>query len=45
VIEDGLAPDDRVIVKGLMRARSGSKVTPQGASAAAADAAVQAKTN
>ena len=45
VIEDGLAPDDRVIVKGLMRARSGSKVTPQGANTAAADAAAQAKAN
>jgi RND family efflux transporter MFP subunit len=29
VIKSGLAPDDRVIVKGLMRARPGSKVTPQ----------------
>jgi multidrug efflux system membrane fusion protein len=29
VIKDGLAPDDRVIVNGLMRARPGQKVTPQ----------------
>jgi hypothetical protein len=29
VIKSGLAPDDRVIVAGLMRARAGAKVTPQ----------------
>jgi RND family efflux transporter MFP subunit len=29
VIKTGLAPDDRVIVEGLMRARPGQKVTPQ----------------
>ncbi len=29
VVKDGLAPDDRVIVNGLMRARPGQKVTPQ----------------
>jgi RND family efflux transporter MFP subunit len=29
VIKDGLTPDDRVIVNGLMRARPGQKVTPQ----------------
>ncbi len=29
VIKEGLAPDDRVIVKGLMHARAGAKVTPQ----------------
>ncbi len=29
VIKDGLAPEDRVIVNGLMRARPGQKVTPQ----------------
>jgi RND family efflux transporter MFP subunit len=29
VIKDGVAPDDRVIVNGLMRARPGQKVTPQ----------------
>ena len=31
VIKQGLDPNDRVIVIGLMRARPGSKVTPQGA--------------
>ena len=29
VIKEGLGPDDRVIVNGLMRARPGQKVTPQ----------------
>src|SRR3954471_14141975 len=29
VIKEGIAPDDRVIVNGLMRARPGTKVTPQ----------------
>lgn len=29
VIKDGLGPDDRVIVNGLLRARPGQKVTPQ----------------
>jgi RND family efflux transporter MFP subunit len=29
VIKDGLGPDDRVIVNGLLRARLGQKVTPQ----------------
>jgi RND family efflux transporter MFP subunit len=29
VVKDGLEPDDRVIVNGLMRARPGQKVTPQ----------------
>jgi len=29
VIKDGLAPEDRVIVNGLMRARAGQMVTPQ----------------
>jgi multidrug efflux pump subunit AcrA (membrane-fusion protein) len=29
VIKDGLAPGDRVIVNGLMRARAGQKVTAQ----------------
>jgi len=33
VIKDGLARDDRVIVEGLMRARNGTKVTPQEQSA------------
>ncbi len=40
VIKDGLKPDDRVVVNGLMRARPGSKVTPeeQGVAANAAPA-------
>ena len=29
VISDGLGPEDRVIVEGLLRARPGAKVTPQ----------------
>ncbi len=29
VIKEGLAPDDRVVVSGLMQARPGQKVTPQ----------------
>jgi hypothetical protein len=29
VISSGLEPDDRVVINGLMRARPGSKVTPQ----------------
>ena len=29
VIKDGLKPDDRVVVNGLMRARPGAKVTPE----------------
>ena len=33
VIKDGIGPDDRVIVNGLMRARPGAKVTPQEQSA------------
>jgi RND family efflux transporter MFP subunit len=36
VIKSGLDPDDRVIVNGLMRARSGQKVTPQEQAPAAA---------
>jgi RND family efflux transporter MFP subunit len=36
VIKRGLDPDDRVIVNGLMRARSGQKVTPQEQAPAAA---------
>jgi RND family efflux transporter MFP subunit len=39
VITDGLAPDDNVIVNGLMRARPGVKVTPQRSSIASAPAA------
>jgi RND family efflux transporter MFP subunit len=29
IVREGLSPDDRVIVNGLMRARAGQKVTPQ----------------
>ncbi|MGH6682904.1 MAG: efflux RND transporter periplasmic adaptor subunit [Pseudolabrys sp.] len=29
IIKDGIGPDDRLIVNGLMRARPGQKVTPQ----------------
>jgi multidrug efflux system membrane fusion protein len=29
VVKEGLAPDDRVVVNGLMRVRPGQKVTPQ----------------
>jgi RND family efflux transporter MFP subunit len=46
VVKSGLAPDDRVIVEGLMRARPGAKVTAQekNAGAPAAAAAPQTKT-
>jgi membrane fusion protein, multidrug efflux system len=38
VVKDGLKPDERIVVNGLMRARPGAKVTPeeQGATASAA---------
>src|SRR5262245_19096577 len=36
IIKDGLKPDDRVVVNGLMRARAGHKVTPQEQVAASA---------
>jgi RND family efflux transporter MFP subunit len=36
VIKEGVGPDDRVIVNGLMRARAGAKVTPQQQGAPAA---------
>ena len=41
VVKDGLKPEDRIIVNGMMRARPGTKVTPeeQGATASAAPAA------
>ncbi|MEA2988534.1 MAG: hypothetical protein QOG83_1245, partial [Alphaproteobacteria bacterium] len=41
VVKDGLKPEERVIVNGMMRARPGTKVTPQeqGATASAAPAA------
>jgi RND family efflux transporter MFP subunit len=35
-IKDGIGPDDRVIVNGLLRARPGAKVTPQEQAAAPA---------
>jgi RND family efflux transporter MFP subunit len=43
VIKDGLKPDDRVVVNGLMRARPGQKVTPQDQGAAPAPSGPQAK--
>jgi RND family efflux transporter MFP subunit len=45
VIKQGLGPDDRVVVNGLMRARPGQKVNPQeaGAKPAAAPAAAKPK--
>ena len=43
VIKDGLSADDRVVVNGLMRARAGSKVTPQEQGAPPAGAGPQAK--
>jgi len=36
VIKDGIGPDDRLIVNGILRARPGQKVTPQEQGAAAA---------
>lgn len=39
VVRSGLAPDDRVIVNGLMRARPGARVTAQDAAASPAPAA------
>ena len=29
VVKDGLKPEDRIVVVGLMRARPGAKVTPE----------------
>jgi RND family efflux transporter MFP subunit len=43
VIKEGLKADDRVIVVGLMRARPGSKVTPEEQAAAANGAASKPK--
>ncbi|MEA2879007.1 MAG: rane fusion protein multidrug efflux system [Hyphomicrobiales bacterium] len=45
VIKEGIGPDDRVIVNGLMRARPGAKVTPQEQQPPAPAAGPQAKTN
>jgi RND family efflux transporter MFP subunit len=44
VIKDGLSPDDRVVISGLMQARAGQKVRPQqpGAAPAAPGGAPQA---
>lgn len=44
VINEGLGPDDRVIVNGLMRARPGQKVTPQEAGAEPAKGATSPQT-
>ena len=44
VIKDGLAADDRIIIKGLMQARPGAKVNPQEENGASPQAAAdQAK--
>ena len=43
VIKEGIGPDDRVIVNGLMRARPGAKVTPQEQPPPAPAAGPQAK--
>jgi RND family efflux transporter MFP subunit len=45
VIKDGVGPDDRVIVNGLMRVRPGAKVTPQEQPAPSGPAGPQAQTN
>jgi RND family efflux transporter MFP subunit len=45
VVKDGVAADDRVIVNGLMRARAGSKVTPQQQEPAPQARAAQPKTD
>jgi RND family efflux transporter MFP subunit len=39
VVTQGLTPDDKVIINGLMRAKSGAKVTPQRSSTASASTA------
>jgi RND family efflux transporter MFP subunit len=43
VVKSGLAPDDRVIVNGLLRARPGTKVAPQEGGAAPPSSSPQAK--
>jgi RND family efflux transporter MFP subunit len=43
VIKDGLKPEDRVIVSGLMRARAGTKVTPESPGVTAKTAPAQPK--
>ncbi len=45
VIKDGVAADDQVVVKGLMHARPGAKVTPQDQDGAPQAAGDQAKNN
>ncbi len=45
VIKDGLDPDDRVIVNGLMHARPGAKVAPREEPVASQTRAPQAKTD
>lgn len=44
VISEGLAPDDRVVINGLMRARPGTKVSPQQGAIAAATPPPSAET-
>ena len=44
VIKDGLKPDDRVVVNGIMRARPGAKVTPEEQAQATSASASQAET-
>jgi hypothetical protein len=39
VITEGLAPDDNVVINGLMRARPGARVTPQQSNTASASTA------
>ena len=45
VIKAGLAPEDRVIITGLMRARAGAKVTPQEQGAPPQASGPQTKSN
>jgi RND family efflux transporter MFP subunit len=45
VIKDGVKPDDRVVINGLMRARPGAKVTPEEQGQAASASASQAQPN
>ena len=42
VIKDGIGPDDRVVVSGLMQARAGQKVKPQAQAAKTAKDAAKA---
>jgi RND family efflux transporter MFP subunit len=44
VIKDGIAANDRVVIKGLLQARPGSKVTPQEDKPTPPPSAAQAKT-